>query len=101
MIRAKQSLFGRTNVSSVLKGADGATFTPEIDSEGNLIWSNDKNLDNPNPVNIKGPKGDPGPSSIPDAEQIAMLIEADMLPAVHDASGAILTDENSNVVLRY
>ena len=36
-----------------------------------------------------------------DAEQIAMLIEADMLPAVHDASGAILTDEEGNIVLRY
>lgn len=36
-----------------------------------------------------------------DAEQIAMLAEADMLPAVHDASGAILTDENGNIILRY
>ena len=36
-----------------------------------------------------------------DAEQIAMLIEADLLPAVHDASGAILTDEKGNIVLRY
>lgn len=36
-----------------------------------------------------------------DAEQIAMLAEADMLPAVHDPDGAILTDQNGNVVLRY
>lgn len=36
-----------------------------------------------------------------DSEQIAMLAEADMLPAVYDASGAILTDQNGNVVLRY
>lgn len=36
-----------------------------------------------------------------DAEQLAMLIDADMLPAVHDASGAILTDEKGNIVLRY
>lgn len=35
------------------------------------------------------------------ADQIEMLIEADMLPAVHDASGAILTDENGNIILRY
>lgn len=33
--------------------------------------------------------------------QLEMLIEADMLPAVHDVSGAILTDENGNIVLRY
>lgn len=36
-----------------------------------------------------------------DAEQLEMLIEADMLPAVHDADGKILTDENGNVILRY
>lgn len=36
-----------------------------------------------------------------DVEQIAMLIEADLLPAAHDANGAILTDENGNVILRY
>ena len=36
-----------------------------------------------------------------DAEQLAMLIEADMLPAVHDSNGAILTDENGNIILRY
>jgi hypothetical protein len=36
-----------------------------------------------------------------DGEQVSILIDADLLPAVHDASGAILTDENGNVVLRY
>lgn len=35
------------------------------------------------------------------AEQIAMLVDADLLPAVHDASGAILTDDHGNVILRY
>ena len=40
--------------------------------------------------------------ALPDnAEQIEMLIEADLLPAVHDANGAILTDEKGNVILRY
>lgn len=34
-------------------------------------------------------------------DYLAMLIETDMLPAVHDASGAILTDENGKVILRY
>jgi hypothetical protein len=36
-----------------------------------------------------------------DREQVSILIDADLLPAVHGASGAILTDENGNVVLRY
>lgn len=41
-------------------GADGATFTPSVDANGNLSWSNDKGLANPPTVNIKGPKGDSG-----------------------------------------
>jgi hypothetical protein len=39
-------------------GRIGATFIPSIDSEGNFSWSNDKGLENPTPVNIKGPKGE-------------------------------------------
>ena len=41
-------------------GKDGVTFTPSVDSAGNLSWSNDKGLANPPTVNIKGPKGDSG-----------------------------------------
>ena len=41
-------------------GENGATFIPFVDSEGNLSWTNDKNLDNPEIVNIKGPSGDNG-----------------------------------------
>ena len=41
-------------------GEDGATFTPSVDTAGNLSWTNDKGLDNPATVNIKGPKGDTG-----------------------------------------
>lgn len=41
-------------------GADGATFTPSVDSAGNLSWTNNKGLTNPPTVNIKGPKGDAG-----------------------------------------
>lgn len=62
-IRAKQSLNGKTNVGSVLKGEDGATFIPEIDSDGNLSWSNNKGLDNPETINLRGPQGDPGKSA--------------------------------------
>lgn len=49
-------------VSLNLKGGpseNGATFYPYVDDEGNLSWTNDKNLANPSTVNITGPKGDP------------------------------------------
>lgn len=43
-------------------GENGATFTPALDENGNLSWSNDKGFANPATVNIKGPKGDQGES---------------------------------------
>ena len=44
----------------ITTGTNGATFTPAVDDVGNLSWSNDKGLANPNTVNIKGAKGDKG-----------------------------------------
>ncbi len=41
-------------------GATGATFTPAVAEDGTLSWSNDGGLENPSPVNLKGPKGDTG-----------------------------------------
>ena len=38
-------------------GEDGATFTPSVSDEGVISWTNDKGLDNPDPVNIKGEDG--------------------------------------------
>lgn len=42
-------------------GADGVTFVPSVSADGDLSWSNNGGLDNPETVNIKGPQGDPGP----------------------------------------
>ena len=36
-----------------------------------------------------------------DTETLNLLIEEDMLPAVRNAGGEILTDQNGNIVLRY
>ena len=41
-------------------GDTGATFTPSIDNNGNISWTNDKGLPNPVTVNIKGPQGEAG-----------------------------------------
>ena len=41
-------------------GARGTTFTPIVDSKGNISWSNDGGLENPQTVNITGPQGDTG-----------------------------------------
>lgn len=38
---------------------------------------------------------------VDDAEQLAMLVNLDMLPSVYNSNGAIVTDEHNNVILRY
>ena len=45
-------------------GENGATFTPQVDAEGNLSWTNDKNLPNPQTVNIKGERGPRGNAGV-------------------------------------
>lgn len=42
---------------NVQDGADGTTFTPLVDSDGNLMWTNSDGKPNPAPVNIKGAPG--------------------------------------------
>lgn len=46
------------------KGNDGITYTPSVDSSGNLSWTNNGGLSNPTTVNIKGAKGDTGPQGL-------------------------------------
>ena len=43
-----------------VKGDTGYYFTPAVDALGNLSWNNNGELNNPETVNIKGPKGDGG-----------------------------------------
>lgn len=49
------------------KGDTGYLFTPSINSEGVVSWTNNGGLDNPEPVSVRGPqgvKGDPGDQGI-------------------------------------
>ena len=55
-IQGEQGLKGDTGAD----GANGYTFTPSVDTNGNLSWSNNGGLKNPSTVNIKGEKGDKG-----------------------------------------
>lgn len=43
------------------QGPRGYTFTPHIDSSGNLSWTNDGQQVNPDTVNLMGPQGERGP----------------------------------------
>lgn len=58
--------FGVTN--TIYNGQNGATFTPSVSKEGVLSWTNDRDLPNPNPVNVigkEGPRGEPGSQGDP------------------------------------
>jgi hypothetical protein len=66
---------------------------PEVDLSGMVKSVNGNTPDENGNVEI---------DTMPDgSEQIELLIEADMLPAVATPSGAILTDNSGNVILRY
>ena len=39
-------------------GKNGATFTPAVDTNGNLSWTNDGGLPNPETVNVRGAQGE-------------------------------------------
>ena len=41
-------------------GIDGVTFTPSVNQEGIISWTNNGGLSNPTPINIKGDKGEKG-----------------------------------------
>lgn len=58
-----QSSSGDWEYQGELQGANGETgphFTPSVDADGNLSWTNNGGLANPETVNIKGDPGDPG-----------------------------------------
>jgi hypothetical protein len=57
---AKKVLRGKISGMDVIHGEDGATFIPTVDSQGNLSWTNDKGLENPKTVNIRGADGAKG-----------------------------------------
>ena len=56
--------FDEYPVQDGIVGIDGTTFTPNVDSDGNLSWTNDGGLKNPEPVNIKGDKGADGKDGV-------------------------------------
>lgn len=62
-VSTPKSLSGNVGAKTINiggKGDDGATFIPSVSADGIISWTNDKDLPNPEPVNIKGVKGDPG-----------------------------------------
>lgn len=49
-----------TRVDDGAAGSNGATFTPSVDVDGDISWTNDGGLPNPPTQNIMGPAGSSG-----------------------------------------
>ena len=47
--------------SELIYAKDGVTFIPNVSESGEISWSNNGDLKNPEPRNIKGPQGERGP----------------------------------------
>lgn len=76
-------------------GKDGTTFTPSVSADGTLSWTNNGGLDNPDPVNIKGPQGDPGDDYVltsADKQEIADAVLAE-IPVYNGESQLIYDGE--------
>jgi hypothetical protein len=76
-------------------GASGATFYPSVDTDGNLSWTNDGGLPNPNPVNIKGKDGAAGKNATINGVNALKIQGGDGIEAA--MSGSTLTIKAKNV----
>lgn len=70
------------NQQEVVKGEDGATFIPSVSANGVISWTNNQNLPNPDPVNIKGEKGDDGYTPVKGTDYFTDAEKAEFVQAV-------------------
>ena len=74
----------------------GATYTPSISPNGDLSFTNDKGLHNPETVNLKGEKGDPGNFSfqVEDGHLILYTIDNGAAPTFSLENGHLIMEIN-------
>lgn len=76
-------------------GTNGYTFTPAVSADGIISWTNDGGLENPEPVNIKGPQGIQGAQGLTGAagktpvKGTDYFTEADKAELVQDVLDAL------------
>ena len=77
-------------------GKDGSTFTPSVSEDGTLSWTNDGGLDNPETVNIKGPKGDtPDTSGLqPKTDESLQTTDKTVTGAINEVNQAVKTKQD-------
>ena len=83
-----------------VQGEPGAVFTPAVSAEGVLSWTNDGNLQNPDPVNIKGPQGEQGIQGIKGDTGLAATIQVGTVSTgAAGSSVSIINSGNENAAI--
>ena len=79
------------------RGPAGTTFIPNVDTSGNIYWTNDGGLENPTSRNIRGPKGDAGPAGIDGKSPYEVAVENGYTGTLanFNASLAIVADHHA------
>lgn len=74
----------------------GATYTPSISPNGDLSFTNDKGLHNPETVNLKGEKGDPGNFSfqVEDGHLVLYTVDNGAAPTFSLENGHLIMEIN-------
>ena len=88
-----EDLFGDGGGGPGTPGPPGATFVPSVEDQGTVVvlsWSNDGDLENPPPVNIRGPEGASG-----NGIQSVSLISGNHSPGTYDTYRITFTDGSS------
>ena len=71
------------------QGPAGTTFTPAVSADGVLSWTNDGELENPDPVNIKGPQGPQGQTGPAGPNQVTASTATDITGILKGTGAAI------------
>ena len=69
-----------SDMGDISPGGSGATFTPSVSVDGIISWTNDKGLENPESVNIKGPQG---PQGVPGENGTSNYNELNNMPIIN------------------
>ena len=88
---------GKVNYKEVLKGDIGYTFEPHVTVDGILYWTNNGNLENPLPVNIRGKQGEIGRLTEEQEQKIDRVIN-DYNDAISNLTNGNENATNSEIV---
>ena len=85
------------------QAADAAVVGNRLSTLSEEKIDKDQGVENAGKALVVGSDGNvvPGSVTLSEDETISLLIEEDILPAVYNVDGTILTDQNWNIVLRY